>query len=464
MTRLIAKYLPESIRQTLAHRGLRLIITNTFWLFVDRLLNLVFSFIIGSWVANYLGPDAWGLLGYAMSFVAAFITFAALGLDNIVVRALVRANTSAETILGTVFLLRLLAAVLTFLIVVMIIWQLESDESIRLLVLIAAGNLITVPFSTIDLWFQAQVRSKHIVWVRNIALLASNAAKIILIFGQASVLAFAVANLLFQLMITVGFLLVLIYHRQSMMRWRVSWRVAQDLLRDAWPLIIAGIATTLYLRIDQVILGDLIDAGAVGTYAAAVRLTELWYFVPVAVATSLYPAIVRSREYLEDSAYRQRIQAFYDLIAGLGILATLLTLLFGPALIRMLFGTAFVDAIPILQVHTWSLVFTHLNVARSRWLFAENLTGVLMVSNVLGASINVALNLWLIPQLGGLGAAWATVISYAFAGYFSTLLYRRLWPIFWQLTLALFIPLRLTRAVSAIYDILRSQAERSNGE
>ncbi len=446
--------LPRPVQQKLAaHPSLRKILVNISWLLIDNILNIAVSIVIGAWVARYLGPDQWGMLGYAISFVGLFVIFANLGLDYIVVRAIVRKDAPPEQILGTAFSLSLVAALVTYGVAAAIIWQINSDPLIRILVLIAAGNIILQPFNMINLWFQSQIESKYVVWVKNLALFLNSGFKITLILGQMPVIAFAWAAILQQIVVVIGWLWMFSRRGPRMNTWRPRWAVARALLHEAWPMIISGIATSVYMKIDQVILGSILDTRAVGIYGAAVRLSELWYFVPMALAASLFPTIIRSR-HLDETTYQRRIQAFYDLMAGLGFLVAIFNTLFALPLIHALFGPAYSASTPILQIHTWATVFICLGLARTRWLLAEDFAVFLTIAPTLGAITNVLLNLWLIPTHGGLGAAWATVISYATSAYLSCLLTPRLWPVFRQLTLSLLIPFRVAAIRRSIQELI----------
>ena len=77
-----------------------------------------------------------------------------------------------------------------------------------------------------------------------------------------------------------------------------------------------------------------------------------------------------------------------------------------------------------------------------RWLLNEGRLNFLFISSGLGAAVNVALNLLLIPRYGGMGAAVATVISYAMAGLFACFLYRPAWRNGWMMIKALLVPFR----------------------
>ena len=222
------------------------------------------------------------------------------------------------------------------------------------------------------------------------------------------------------------------------------------MLHTTWPLIIAGLAASVYIRIDQVLLGTLANSEAVGIYAAAVRVSELWYFIPGAIAASIFPALVQTREQRSDAVYRQRTQVYYDLLALLGFSIAIFVTLTADPFIRLLFGPDYLASIPILRLHIWSVIFVCLGTGRDRALLAENMSGFLMVTTIIGAVVNIGLNLWLIPLYGGYGAAWATVIAYATAFYLATIFARPQWPLFRQLSLALLLPLRLPAALRGL--------------
>jgi O-antigen/teichoic acid export membrane protein len=207
------------------------------------------------------------------------------------------------------------------------------------------------------------------------------------------------------------------------------------------------------MRIDQIMLGHLAGSEMLGNYSVAVRLSELWYFIPSAVAVSLFPTIVRSHEGHSVEAYKKRMQVFFDMLAGMAYVIALPFALFASPLVIALYGAEYADAGPILQVHIWALVFVSLGAVRGRWLVAENLTRFLLIATVVGTVVNVSLNFLLIPEFGGMGAAWATLFSQATAAYLSSLLHGRVWVVFRQATLALLVPLRLPSLLRSLHEI-----------
>ena len=233
------------------------------------------------------------------------------------------------------------------------------------------------------------------------------------------------------------------------------FQLAGQLMRDAWPLLISSMAVVLYVRIDQIMLGEMLDNEAVGHYAVAAKISELWYFLPMIVSSSVFPAIIKSRSQNKAGVFQVRMQSFSDFMVGMAYAIVIPTVLCADVLIRAIYGEAFVEAADILRVHMWAFVFVSMGVTRSRWLVAENLLVTSMLTAILGAVVNVGLNLLFIPSYGGVGAAWATLVSYGIAGYLSCLLFPRLFPVFGLLTRSLFLPFRLRAAVVGLREMLR---------
>jgi O-antigen/teichoic acid export membrane protein len=421
-------------------QGLRSIISNTGWLFADKIIRMGAGLLVGVWVARYLGPDSFGLLSYAGAFAALFGSIATLGLDGIVVRNIVRDPGCRDRTLGTAFLLKLVGGSVCLLLAVgTIILMRPADRLTHWLVGIAAAGTVFQAFDAIDFWFQSQVLSRYTVYAKNGAFLLIAVCKVVLILYRAPLIAFAWAGLAEIALGSAG--LVLAYRKTglSLRQWRVETSLGRELMRDSWPLILSGIVIMIYMRIDQVMIGQMVGDREVGIYSAAVRLAEVWYFIPMSVVSSVFPSIVEARSAGDEPFYR-RLQKLYNVMAFLGYAVALpVTFLAGPV-IRLLFGTAYAGAGPMLALLIWAGLFTNLGVARSSFLTAMNWTRVHFMTVSLGCVINVALNIVLIPRYGGMGAVVASCVAYWFAAHGACFLYRPLHRTGWMLTRALFYP------------------------
>ena len=417
-------------------KGLQRYLTNTAWLFIERVVRLGIAFVVSIYVARYLGPLQFGMLSYAISFVSIFTVLANLGLQPILVRELVNRKDSSNELLGSVFVLKLSGA-LSMLILFAILVPIVSETPLEtVLIFIVAASVVFQTFNVIDFYYQAEVRSKYSVQVRVIALLFSSAMKLVLIIIHASLLYFAVALALESFITAAGFVSIYHHHHKSIFHWKYCWSSAKALLRDSWPLIISGIAISIYLKIDQVMIKNMIGASAVGSYAVAVRISESLYFISLIVVNSLFPAIINAKK-KNDRIYKKRLQQLYDVLVWLGIGLSIILSISAEWIITLLYGDKFPGAGPVLRIHVWALVFVYMGQAASRWFLAENKQRQLTVMHALGSIINVGLNIFAIPKYGIQGAAWTTVLSYACSSYFSILIFPNCWITFKMLSSSL---------------------------
>jgi polysaccharide transporter, PST family len=399
--------------------GLSKILSNISWLFADRILRMGFGLVVGVWVARYLGVQQFGILNYATAFVAIFNPLATLGLDAVVVRRLVADPARQQQILGTSFWMRFGAGWLTWLIAILGIYLLRHDDSTTIVTVIILGAAsVSQSIDTIDLWFQSQVQSKYSVLAKNAAFVITVVIKIVLIMIHAPLVAFVLLILLEAILGAVG--LSIVYKQQGHLirLWQWSQSLAKDLLRESLPLILSGLTIMIYMRIDQIMLGQMIGDKAVGIYSAATRISEVWYFIPMTVSSSVMPSIFKAKE-IGEELYYQRIGRLNRGLVWLAIAVAIIMTFIANPLTIMLFGDSYIESGLILSIHIWASVFVFTGVATSGWFIAESLTYLSLYRTLSGAIVNVLLNIFLIPIYGGVGAAIATIIAQAVASFIS---------------------------------------------
>lgn len=425
--------------------GLRKIINNVGWLFADRILRMGVGVIITAWLARYLGPQQFGVLNFAIAFVSLFTTLAALGLDQIVVRNIVRDPACKTETLGTTQALKAASGIIGYFLALGTIFILRPDDFLtRLLVAIISGSLVFESLNTIDFWFQAQVRSKYTVWAKNTAFVIMTLVRISLIYTQAPLIAFAWAALGESALGAIGLAIAYSSSGENLREWRVNTARARNLLKDSWPLILSNLAIMVYLRIDQIMLGQLASDASVGIYSSATRLSEVWYFIAIAIVNSVTPAIVEAKAH-GDEPYYQKLQKLFNLMAGIAYAIAIPMTFLSTPLIVLVFGQDYARAGDVLSVHIWAALFTFFGWSKGVWIVTENQTLFALVATSIGAGMNIVLNFWLIPQYQEMGAAIATVISYGFTDYVMCFIYPPARRLAWIMTKALTLSFLLKR-------------------
>jgi PST family polysaccharide transporter len=425
------KFLPMTLRARVEHRpNLQKALTNTAWLFGDKILRMGVGLLVVVWIARYLGPEQFGLLNYAMAIVALFGAVASLGLNGIVVRDLIQEPETANTTLGTAFLLQIIGGLLAFGLAIVTVSFARPDNDLAKLVVAVLGFVMVFKSSeVVKYWFESQVKSKYIVWVENGAFLILAVVKVGLILTQASLIAFIWAAFAEGLLVATGLLSMYAWRGGVLSAWRIRYGRAKALLKDGWPLILSGLAVMVYMRIDQIMLGQMMGDEAVGIYTAAVRISEVWYFIPMAIVASVFPSIIEAKKRSEALYYR-RLQKLFDLMVFLALAVAIPMTFLADWVVVLLFGREFAQAGPVLTIHIWACIFTFLGVASGKWFLVENMSTFLFYRTAMGAVMNVILNLILIPLSGVYGAAIATLISYACAGFVFDLFEKRSRKIF----------------------------------
>lgn len=411
------QHLPLFLHEKLDNRvQLQKILSNIIWLSLDKVVRLGLGAVVGIWMARYLGPAGFGILNYAAAFAALFSPLATLGLDSIVVRdILIQDPSERHVTLGTAFTMRFLGATLGAAAATAIIMGLRPDDGLAISLVALSGIALTAQaFDVIDLWFQSQVKAKFAVYAKITAFLTLTGCRILLLVLRAPVIAFAWATLAEGLLGAAA--LAFMYRRKGehFRFWKVRFDRARVFLRDSWSLAFANLAVIMYMRIGQVMLGSMMGDRGVGIYSVAVRLAEAWYFIPTAIASSVFPSILKAKRENE-GLYKQRMQILYGTLSAVSLVVAVVTSFFSGAFIRVLFGAQYIESGPILAIYIWASVPVFLTTASNQYLIAENKTQVALFRTVAGSVVNVVLNLVLIPRFGTTGAATAALISYTVA-------------------------------------------------
>jgi O-antigen/teichoic acid export membrane protein len=295
----------------------------------------------------------------------------------------------------------------------------QPGTTLTLMVALLAFTSVFKSFNVIDAYFQSQVQSKYVVHVQNSCLIISALIKVTIVWLNLPLLYIVFALFFDALILAAG--LIIIYQKKggNIFRWSFNWQRARSLLTQSFPLILSAVMVSVYMKIDTVMLKTA-GSKAVGIYSAAANLSEAWYFIPVAIVTSVFPAIINARK-TDLERYRKRLTNLYDLLVYISLPVAILVSFFANSIVDIIYANKFEGSGLMLSIHIWSGLFVFLGSASSQYLLAEGYTKISFYRTATGAIINVLLNLWLIPKYAGVGASIATLIA-CFASTFYLLL------------------------------------------
>lgn len=388
------------------------VLKNSGALIFDKVLGSLLAAIIFFLVAGYLGPSQLGHYNYALSVLTVFSTFTLLGIDSVVIRELVTKNEEREIVLGTVFFLRLLGYILTLALSIILIKIVNGSEVVLILTLILSTAYLFRLLQVIDLWFISQRVVKWGVIARIAGVFIMASLKLYIIFSGLGLYWIAVATVVEFL--AAGILLVLLYKSKmgsSILQWRFSKKYLTNLLLMSWPLILGSLFVSMSSRADQFLLGSLKNEYSVGIYSPAVKISELWFYVPSAILTSVFPNLISAyKENLE--IYEIKLKRVASTILYATVVFCLIIFMISPVVVNLLLGQQYSDSIEILKVYIWVSVGSVMGSFLSMTLITVGKQKYDLLLKSIPFVLGIPLSFILIPRLGGNGAALSTVIAY----------------------------------------------------
>ena len=409
--------LPSIVRSRFEGRGgLYAVIANSGWLMFDRIVRAFVGLLVGAWVARYLGPSDYGLLAYVLASVAMFHALATLGADAIVVRDISQRPQDAAGILGSAFVLRASVGGLCWAgAILWSAWASDGDRQTVVLTAIVASMLVFQAADVVDLWFQSQSQSRRTVVAKLVSYLVSSGIKIALILLQAPVMTFACVAALDALM--AGLALLVAYRRfRTERQWRVLKDTARTLLREAWPFMLSGLAIAMYLRVDQLVINEVLGPRELGIYAAVLPISQLWQVISLTAAVSLAPHVARLK-LADDARYVRTLVLIFRGFFYAGVATALVTVAVSGWLVEALFGAQYAEGATVLAVHAVSNIFCFLGVAHGLWLTNERRFAVRLYGTLAAGFTALAMNFVLLPRIGLVGAAYAAIAAQAVAAF-----------------------------------------------
>lgn len=388
------------------------ILKNIGWLILDKLIKLSSGLFLGVLIARYLGPNNFGLLNYATAFAGLMGALISLGLDSIVIKELVKEPEKAHLILGSSFALKLAASIIGVILNLIIIWLLNPENNVTIfLVVVSSMGYIFQSINVIDYYFQSKTQLKYTLIAQNLAFFIILIFRIYLLISKSSVVSFAIATLI-ENAISSLFLIFLFkkYAGFSIFNWKFSKKISKKLLIESFPLMLASIASTINMRVDQVMLGTMLNKKEVGIFAAAVRISEIWFLVPAFLGMTIYPSIILARE-RDYSEYRKKVHKIVFIMSTIVFPFALIVTFFSEFIVKLLYGESFVGASQILSIHIWSGVPYVAAFAYGQVFYAESLTKLTSYTAFYTVAVNLTLNYFLIPRFGAVGAAYTSMIS-----------------------------------------------------
>ena len=384
---------------------------------VLRILRLGINVVITGLLARHLGSAGFGALAASLALVSLLCALAELGMGRVLVRELLREGADKAALMGSSFYTRLTTGLVLF--ASLAAYALIFEPAHASLLLIYGLALLMHAATDVYAWFEAERHMPAANWCQFGGFMLSVLAIVAGVMWHAPLWFFALTFII-ECFVSASALFVR-YHQLggSWRMWRWEKILSFRLMRESWYEIATQLTLLMLLRLDAIMVQAMRGETEAGYYSAAVRISEVGYFIPMMLASFMLPPLMQRKE--------SRAPDYHDRVADyFGIsLACTLPIALGIAgtsdwLVRWLFGSAYQPAAAMLAVHAWALIPFALGIVRTQYLTLEGKLWANIPAVVTALIINIVLNWLWIPAHGGLGAAWATLTAYSAAWVVST--------------------------------------------
>lgn len=391
---------------------------NANWLIFEKIFTMSVNLFVSIILARSLGTSKFGEISYLLSLLTLFSPLFSMGLMGIVTREVFLYKESEDKVIISAIFIRIIGCCFFSILILISLFFITKSFTYRdLFIVLLIGNLFSV-FNVCEYWFEAKIKSKYVSFIRMLTTTIFSILKITAVFYFSNNIIYLIGaySLEFVFLNLSVLYLYLKISLNSLFK-KIDLHYSFNLFKESFWLILSGIASVIYLKIDQVMLAEMTSMSEVGIYAVAVRMSEVWYFFPSAIVASFFASIMEAKLISYDK-YVYKLQNLCNFLFCLALFIATCVTFIADFVIDILYGANYSDSSNILVIHIWASLFIFMRELLTKWLIAERLMKFSLLNNLTGAILNVVLNFYLIPLYGAIGAAYATLISYAFASYF----------------------------------------------
>lgn len=383
---------------------------NTGVLFISQILTFILGFLYLIFTARYLGPESYGILSFAISFNLIFSILADLGLNQFLVRDLVRDKSLVSKYFGNALVMKIIASIITFLLIILTINVINYPLNTRIVIYLVAIYVLINSFSQFfysifqsyeKMEFQAIGNTLNSALILSMVLLA--------IFFKLDLIFFALIYLFTSIIILVYNIIVCIW-KFILPKIEFDLNFWKYILFESVFFILASVFTQIYFNIDSVMISFFTGNQAVGFYTAAYRLIFILLSIPSVLMISMFP--VMSKHFKSSTkALKLEYERIFRFLFILALFFFIFGFLFADKVIFLIYGANYNPSIVALQILIFVIPIIFITFLFGNLLAAINKQRFVVIVTCIGAILNIILNLFLIPKFSYFGASFATVIT-----------------------------------------------------
>lgn len=418
----------------------RKVLSNTLWQMFGRFAMAILAVASVKIATNYLSLEGYGEYAVIYEFLAFFSIAADMGLFTIAVKEMSEDESRVEKIIGNILSLRTILVIVMMAAASVAVFLIPKYEGTRIPFGVAIASfsvLFTLLNGTISSVLQAKLKmhisslsqiigkAVMILYMLYVVFVAFPAAPIPGAEAAGTAIS-AASDLGFYHLVIAGvvgnLVMVLITNhyvrRITPLNYKFDWDLWKKVLIKAVPYGTALILSTMYFRIDSILISLIKDQSEVGVYAVALRVLEAFQIVPLYFMNSVLPVLTKAMKESTEKA-RAIIRYSFDfltalsvpLLVGAYVLAyPIIFIVSSPEFLSKL-DTGFFGSDIALKYLMFALVFQFLGTLFAFVLLSLDKQSKLLYINLGCVIFKIVADLATIPTFGFRGAAVTSIIA-----------------------------------------------------
>ena len=380
---------------------------------INSASQLLFPLITFPYASRIMMADGIGQVNFFQSIISYISLFTCLGIPMYAIREIAKVRDNLEKMTRTTVEILLLHAFLTlfgYIIVAAICMTVAKVQTDIPLFLILS---VSIFFTAIGCeWFYQGIEDFKYVAIRGIVVKTVSVLLLFLLVKSKEDILWYGAYTVFGVL--GGNIFNFIRLRKYLHREMIDVHTLHPLrhLRPALHVFVLNVVISIYLQLNNVLLGFMKDAEAVGYFTAATKIMVITMSISSSLGTVIMP---RSSNLIAEGKvdeFRILIQKSYDFVLALAMPLTVGLIFISPSVILLLSGEGFAPAVLTSQIVASNILMVGLSgVMGAQVLYPLGKINIVVSCTFIGAIINVLLNVLLIPNYGHNGTAVAYMLA-----------------------------------------------------
>ena len=391
------------------------LVNNVSWIFWGNVFHAFLAFLLNIYVARKLSLNDNGLIAYSTSWITFFSSVGTLGFSGIISREFSKKKDNANECIWSCIWARVLFSIFAICALQIIVYVSDPNDSLlRIIVLCQSTTILFSSFDIFVYWYRYVNKAKVTACYRLLAFSFSATWRIISIQVLNNIV-FYVIGISLETALFILFLLFF-YRNHYSKSICIRRQTIFKMLRMSYPFIFSAILSTIYGQSDKIMLKSMVGNSAVALYNAATTLASLVVIIPTTLIEGFRPEIMDAK-LSDEILYQRRLRQLYAVVFWSSIVYCVFITCFAKQIVLLIYGEKYVGATPALSLVVWYTTFSYFGAINNVYMVAEEIQKWVLLTTMTGAVANIIMNTFLIPTMGIIGAALASLVTQILANF-----------------------------------------------